>query len=197
MFPNNRRTQLLIEPYKQLRFGLTFIVVNFLFSTLMILVFGYYLWDVFGAISEYFKLDQQQEMVAASKFMLPVGIGLALFALFIFSTLYLSVHYTHQIYGPLVSIRRFVDEILAGKRPEPIKLRAKDQLHDLVDRLNLLSDSFSGTNASGSSMEAITQFTDALLAGRTPQPLYLNDGDPLKALSLKLGQLAQMVQAKR
>lgn len=194
MFSSNRRTQLLIEPYKQLRFGISFLLVNLVFSTLMILVFGYYLWDVFGAITEYFKLDPNESMVTAKKFMVPAIAGLSLYILFIISTLYMSVHYTHQMYGPLVSIRRFVDEILAGKNPAPIKLRAKDQLHDLVDRLNLLSDSLAISN---STQEALNRFMDDLVAGREPQALKLKDSDPLKPLSSKLVQLAQKLKTGR
>ena len=184
---------MLIEPYKQLRFGLMFVFVNVVFATLMVAVFGYYLWDVFGAITEYFKLDPNQQMVTASKFMVPFSVGLVLFALFIFFTLYLSAKYTHQIYGPLVSVRRFVEELLAGKKPSPIKLRAGDQLHDLVDRLNLLSDSYS-VPGSSPSVDALTQFVDTLLAGREPRALALKDEDPLKGLSAKLNQLANTMK---
>lgn len=194
MFPSNRRTQVLIEPYKQLRFGVVFIILNLIFATAMLLVFGYYLWDVFGAISEYFKLDTEQSMMTGRKFLVPLTAGIVLFTLFIISTLYVSVRYTHQMYGPLVSIRRFVDEILAGKNPAPIKLRANDQLHDLVDRLNLLSDSLAISN---STQEALNRFTEDLLAGKEPQALRLKDSDPMKPLSVKLTRLTEMLKTKR
>lgn len=193
MFPNNRRTQKLIEPYKQLRFGIMFLLLNLIFASLMLCVFGYFLLDIFVAITEYFKLDPNQQMTTASKFMRPISIGIVLFVMFIFSTLYLSVHYTHQIYGPLVSIRRFLDDILSGKKPVPIKLRAKDQLHDLVDRLNLLTDV--NTASSSRSIQAMNQFAEEVLAGGQPQEIRLDDSDPLKPLSMKLNQLA--MKAKR
>lgn len=190
MFPSNRRTQLLIEPYRQLRFGLMFILINFVFSTLVLLVFGYFLWDIFEAMMEYFKLDKAQEMVAASKFVAPVSGGLILVALFIFVTLYISARYTHQIYGPLVSIRRFLDELLAGKTPPRIKLRTRDQLHDLVDRLNNISDLLSVAQTKGS-MGSILNFVENLTKGKEQAALSLSEDDPLRPLSLKLNELAR------
>ncbi len=190
MFPSNRRTQLLIEPYRQLRFGIMFILINFVFSTLILLVFGYFLWDIFEAMMEYFKLDKAQEMVAAAKFVAPVSGGVILVTLFIFVTLYISARYTHQIYGPLVSIRRFLDELLAGKTPPRIKLRTRDQLHDLVDRLNNISDLLSVAEAKGS-MGSILTFVDNLTKGKEQAALSLSQEDPLRPLSLKLNELAQ------
>lgn len=197
MFLKNRRTQMLIEPYKQLRFGFSFITLNFFFSTSMMLVFGYYLWDVFEAISEYFRLDSAQQMTTASKFMIPASLGLIVYLLFIFSTLYLSARYTHQFYGPLVSIRRYLDDMIAGRKPAPIKLRAKDQLHDLVDRLNLLSDSLSRSAGAPASIENLNQFVSSLLAGNKPGDLNLKDSDPLKTLSVRLNQLAKEFNQKK
>ncbi len=196
MLPKNRRSLYLIEPYKQLRFGIMFISINVIFALLMIIVFGYYLWDIFEAINEYFKLDHSQEMMTASKLAEPLGIFIGLVVLFIISTLYLSARYTHQIYGPLVSIRRYLDDLLEGKNPKPIKLRANDQLHDLVDRLNKLADLSNAGDTSGSLNELI-QFTDDLLAGKEPTALGLTEKDPLKSLSLKLNRLAKTVKAQR
>ncbi len=195
MVAKNRRTLYLIEPYKQLRFGIMFIATNIIFAVLLVFVFSFYLWDIFEAVNEYFKLSHSEELVTASKFVQPLGLSLGLVVLFILSTLYLSAHYTHQLYGPLVSIRRFLDDLLAGKKPRPIKLRTGDQLHDLVDRLNNLTD-LSKSEAS-SSLGAITHFTDELLAGREPDVLKLPDTDPLKALSMKLNRLAKDLQAKK
>lgn len=136
----SRRGSILIEPYKQLRFGLMFLLVNMIFSVLIFLGFSYYLWEIYEAVVTYFKLDPAESLVTLEKLAQPAFVGLALLAAFIGTTLVLSARYTHQIFGPLVSIRRFIDELLAGKNPAPIKLRASDQLQDLAARLNALAE---------------------------------------------------------
>lgn len=186
-----KRSQILIEPYKQLRFGLIFLLINLIFSLSIILVFGYFLWDMYQAISIYFKLDADQSMVTAEKFAVPLGFGMGLITLFIFTTLFFSARYTHQIYGPMVSIRRFLDDLIAGRAPTPIKLRKTDQLQDLADRLNSIAGqlNFTGVNESRAT---ILDFLDQTLEGRETSMLDLDADDPLKEISVKITQLAKL-----
>ena len=186
MFGKKRRSSLLIEPYKQLRFGFMFLAVNMMFSTLIVAVFAHFLWDMYEALSVYFKLDQAQSMVTLEKFAKPASIGTGLVLLFILATLFLSARYTHQIYGPMVSIRRFLDELIAGRSPQPITLRSSDQLQDLVDRLNRVGAIF--RNPSETEKILITHL-DALIQGEKPQPIHLNDGDPLKEIADRINIL--------
>jgi hypothetical protein len=187
----SRRSQLLIEPYKQLRFGAMFLCINLVFCTLIISIFGYFLWDMYGAISQYFKLDEKQSMITAAKFSVPFTFGLGLMLLFIFITLFASARYTHQIYGPLVSIRRFLDELIAGKTPSPIKLRKTDQLQDLAHRLNAIADRVAFMQNT-ESRQTILVFLEAFLAGKTTEPLDLSADDPLKDIAEKLNQIAKV-----
>jgi signal transduction histidine kinase len=129
----------LIEPYKQLRFGLIFLTINLIFSSMILAVIGYFIWDVYTALSVYFQLNEGQQIVTLAKFGAPAAACVTLVILFILTTLILSAKLTHQIYGPLVSIRRFLDELLLGVKPAPIKLRSSDQLQDLAQRLNDLT----------------------------------------------------------
>ena len=82
-----RRGAILIEPYKQLRFGIMFLVINLIFSTLVFGVFGYFLWDVYGTVSLYFQLDGSESVITLSKLSKPAIIGLVLIVLFIGATL--------------------------------------------------------------------------------------------------------------
>lgn len=41
-----------------------------------------------------------------------------------------------RVCGPLVRIKRFLAELSAGERPEDIRLREGDELHDLAELLN-------------------------------------------------------------
>jgi hypothetical protein len=58
------------------------------------------------------------------------------------ATFYVAVHYTHKIYGPLVSINRFVDELVEGKTPSRLALRDGDELQDLASKLNILAEKY-------------------------------------------------------
>lgn len=189
---NNRRTRKLIEPYKQLRFGIVFLILNFLFSTVMIGVFAYFLWDVYGAVTVYFNLDSEQNVVVAKKFLYPLSINLIVYLAFIFSTLYLSVRFTHQFYGPLVSIRRFFDELIAGKNPSPIRLRSSDQLHDVVDKINTFAQA---PTSSPSNIEALIRCVDQALEGAEVQLPTLDEKDPLKPLAMKIMQVSAKINS--
>ncbi len=131
---------LLVEPYKQVKLGLLFLILNFVFAFAIVGVFGYYIWDIYQTISAYFALSQQESILTLQKFMWPFSIGTGLIVIFILATLYVSIRYTHEIYGPLVSIHRYLDDILEGKKPTPLQLRESDQLQDLANKLNLISD---------------------------------------------------------
>ena len=131
-----RRSILLIEPYKQLRFGILFLLLNFVFAAVSFGVFYHFISDIEQVVELYFKLDAAQIEQVHSKFLQPVFVLASLCAGFILLTLFMSVKYTHQFYGPLVSIHRFLDDLKDGKDPDPIKIRPDDQLQGLVERLN-------------------------------------------------------------
>jgi len=179
----------LVEPYRQVKLGLMFLVVNLIFSALIFSVFGYLIWDIYNAVSTYFALSGAQSALALSKFAVPAAVGAALILLFIVTTLLISVKYTHEIYGPLVSINRFLDDLLEGKRPDLIALRESDQLKDLAERLNSLAERLIGDQRQAP-MIAIHRFLDDYLAGKTPAAIQLRGSDHLSQLAEKLNMLA-------
>jgi hypothetical protein len=131
---------MLVEPYFQVKLGLMFIVVNLFFSVLIFGVMGWFVWDISGAMSTYFELTGQDSSLVFDKLQTPLLIIGLLVVAFIVTTLLVAVSYTHKIYGPLVSINRFLDEYLEGQKPAPLALRDGDQLQDLAQKLNQLSE---------------------------------------------------------
>ena len=129
----------IVEPYKQVKLGLMFLLVNTVFAVLIFGVFGYYVWDIYKAVSAIFALSGQESNFTLFKFGWPIAVGLALILLFVAVTLLLSIRYTHQIYGPLVSIHRFLDDVLVGNDPGLLQLRESDQLKDLASKLNTVA----------------------------------------------------------
>ncbi len=178
-----------VEPYKQVRLGLVVLLVNFVFAVLIFGVFGYYLYDVYEAVSVYFKLSEGESIVTMTKFAVPLVSCASLIILFVLTTILVSVRFTHQIYGPLVSIHRYLDEVLAGSVPQPIQLRESDQLKDLADKLNSVAERMAMDQRAGT-MVAVYRFLDDLNEGRKPQPIKLRDNDRMTELVDKLNKIA-------
>jgi len=126
----------LVEPYKQIQIGLVFVLLNLVFSALIFGIFGYYVFDMYASVAEYFQLSGTAESEVWAKFQTPIFVGLILMIAFIVVTLWVSITYTHRLYGPLVSVNRYLDDLADGKNVGPLKLRRKDELDGMADRLN-------------------------------------------------------------
>ncbi len=182
-----------VEPYRQVKLGLIFLLVNLVFSALIFSIFGYYVWEMYQTVSAYFQLSDPQSTVLATKFTAPIIGGGLLIALFIATTIMLSVRYTYQIYGPLVSIHRFLDELLSGTMPDSLQLRESDQLKELAERLNSLAERYA-TDQRQSSMVPVYRYLDELLAGKSPSALQLRESDQLSELAVKLNKVAEKLK---
>ncbi len=126
----------LVEPYKQIQIGLVFLLLNFTFSALIFGIFGYYVFDMYSSVAEYFQLAGSAESEVWAKFQTPIIVGFILVVAFIFITFWVSITYTHRLYGPLVSVNRYLDDLADGKDVGPLKLRHKDELGGMASRLN-------------------------------------------------------------
>ena len=134
-------TAWLVEPYRQVRLGLVFLLVNLIFSFIILGVFGFYVWDIYQTMGDYFNITGDQGELIMRKFRLPIVVGVVVMICFITTTLVTSIRYTHAIYGPLVSIHRFLDSLIEGENVGPLVIRKSDQLHDLAAKLNSIRDS--------------------------------------------------------
>lgn len=185
----SRRGHFLIEPYKQLRFGVMFLFINLVFSILFLMIFGYVLWDIYEVLSTYFKLDQNQSLVTMSKLIKPGIFGLILIIFFIMITLFISAKYTHQIYGPLVSIVRFLDDLLNDKKPKPIKLRSSDQLQELVEKLNGIAQKFVYKENRDQDIERLCQYIDALISEQNAEAPKFEKSSSMERVTEKIKML--------
>lgn len=132
-----------VEPYKQIKLGLIFLILNIIFGAIIFGVYGYYIYDIYSIVSSYFQLNADQSSTTLSKFIYPLSIGLVIVVLFIITTILVSVKCTHNIYGPLVSINRCLDQMIDGTTEiEPLKLRPSDELKDIASKLNILIDKY-------------------------------------------------------
>ncbi len=190
-----RRVLGLVEPYKQVKLGLMFLLLNTVFSFLIAGVFIYYIWDVFATIRDHFAMLGQSTAFSFNKFSVPLTVTGILLFVFIALTLYLSIRYTYQIYGPLVSIHRYLDSLLTGQKPKDLFLRESDQLKDLARKLNEVGNVFARIEnkhqATTGPLIAVRRFVDELLKGETPKALHLREDDELKDIATKLNELSE------
>lgn len=198
MKPSGRRkgfSSWFVEPHRQVQLGLMFIVLNLLFSLVILSVFGFYFWDVYSSVATYFQLTSSQSSQVLDKFLPPIFIALTLTVIFIVVSILLSVRYTHKIYGPLVSIHRFLDEFLSSQVVTPLNLRESDQLQELARKLNELSRRFPLERRKGN-FQPIYNFIDALKNGEDPGELSMREREELSTLVTKLNELARVYVKK-
>lgn len=131
---------ILVEPYLQVKLGLMFLLLNAVFGLLILGVFGFFVFDMYRALVESFQLSGIDSIVIWSKFRVPLVVGTILIVAFGLSTLFVAVRYTHRIYGPLVSIHRYLDSVIARQPVSPLQLRESDQLRDLAHKLNRVAE---------------------------------------------------------
>jgi hypothetical protein len=184
-----------VEPYRQIKLGLMFLIVNFAFSFSILGVFGYYFYDVYSAMKVYFNLSSEQADQVLVKLTFPMYAAFFLIAAFVIVTLLVSVRYTYAIYGPLVSIHRFLDDVLMGRVVKPLILRESDQLQDLAQKLNLLAERLGDQRKAP--MVAVYKFLDDLIKGDNPAPLKLRESDSLSEMVEKLNKVAEVLKARR
>ncbi len=134
----------LLEPFKQVRIGLYLVALTLGFTVLLILLF----FDVM--YRQHLRTMEMLGMSDGSSFwdlldnpivltgLMQIGFALVVFILI---TVVTSIVLTHRVYGPLVSIRRLVRSLAQGDFSARVRIRKRDDLHDLADELNELAES--------------------------------------------------------
>jgi hypothetical protein len=127
---------LLIFPESQVRYGLVFLAMaTFTHVALTLIVLRLYsAWET----------SEGELPVNAPVWILLVGLFLLYFLLQAFAFV-LGLFMSHKIFGPLVPIRKFVDDLKNDQPTTPIVLRKNDEpmLIELAQDLNELGQKFS------------------------------------------------------
>ncbi len=185
-----------VEPYRQVKLGLLFLVLNLVFAGLIFSIFGYYIYDIYETLAVYFKLSTDQSAEILLKFKAPIVVGAVLILLFVVISILVAVRYTHQIYGPLVSIHRFLDDYLEGAVVTPLSLRESDQLKELAEKLNLLV-SLQPNEKRQPNLRPIYTFLDDILAGKQPAPIRARESDAFYGLIERLNRLSDVLYNRK
>lgn len=138
IFTKNRRkvSNFTIDPMAQLRFAKPFgILILVSFATINLIF-----WKVLNVRVAAEAAASTDAIVILNNMMsqlvLWASAGMAVIGLL---TLILWIIYSHRIFGPLVPIRRQVQNLIKGDYDFQIKLRKNDELKELAEELNALA----------------------------------------------------------
>ncbi len=135
-------TAYLVEPFKQVRFGLYVITV---FLIYLVILAGVLIWafrEQYAQVLDWFSVasseapDLMLNDVSQKAAWIVGGVLVA----FIATMLNVVIRRTHRMYGPMISINRFIEELKRGNYSARLKTREHDDFQDLVGRLNLLAE---------------------------------------------------------
>ena len=154
--PRSRRDfgSLLVEPFRQIKFGLYVIVLSVIFVVMTSGMFLYAFHQQYSHVMSIFNIadmSSQMELITNDIFLKNVQIIGIFFVLFIGVELWVVFWLTHRYYGPLVSIERFVEQVTAGQYDRRVIIRRKDELHRLVKKLNDMANALEKRHPSDAS----------------------------------------------
>lgn len=139
-----------IEPFQQIKIGAYFIFLSLIFMIVCFAIFFKVTYEQYASVMEIFKVVEASSKIdlIANKTVVHglYQIG-GLLILYVLITLFMSVRLSHRIYGPLVSIHAFLDQLIEGDFSNRVNLRKKDELKELVDKLNRLADTLEKKNS--------------------------------------------------
>lgn len=130
----------LVEPFKQIRFGLHVVSVSLTFAG----IFAYLFLDAFREQYEQvfalFQVADQTEVLQNDIFFRNRAKIIFAIGAFITITLFVVVRRTHRMYGPMISMMRFVSELKRGNYAVRINIRERDDFQNFVSELNALAE---------------------------------------------------------
>jgi signal transduction histidine kinase len=152
----------LVEPFQQIRFGLHVIAVSLIFTA----VFSFLIYSAFSEqysqIIDIFNVTETSDLITNDIFVrngLVIGGALLGFCMTMMSVV---VWRTHKMYGPMVSIARFLGELKKGNYAVRIHIREKDDfqslvmdLNDLAEKLHLRHEEYFAQNNTKGSMDEL------------------------------------------
>lgn len=137
--PKRNLKSLVIEPFKQIKFGLYVISISIGFIAITAGLFVIAFTEQYRHVMNIFNVidpSQQWELVTNDVFKTnAIRIGIV-FVMYIFVIFLVVFRLTHRYYGPLVSIERFIEAMNMGEYHKRLGIRDKDELQELVGKLN-------------------------------------------------------------
>lgn len=129
----------LVEPFKQIRFGLHVTAVCLISVILLSYVFVNSFYEQYQHVAEIFKVAEVDDLVVNDVFVRNAWkLGFVLLGM-VAATVGVVVWRTHKMYGPVVSIQRFLKELHRGNYAVRLSIRQRDDFKNVVESLNQLA----------------------------------------------------------
>lgn len=152
----------LVEPFKQIRFGLHVVVVCLAYVCLLGYLYTRASQEQYQQVIELFKVADSESLFQNDIFIKnAIIIGAALASL-VATMMWVVIRRTHKMYGPMVSIMRFVGELKRGNYAVRIHVREKDDFQSLVTSLNDLAETLHTRHGSTKPTHGLGSGLDAL-----------------------------------
>lgn len=128
----------LVEPFKQIHFGLYVVSVCLVFVLILGTLFGWSYYEQYRQLMELYRVEDTGAVLDNAVFRKnAIIIGSVLF-IFICSILYVVIRRTHKMYGPMININRYIGELIQGNYAARLKIRESDDFQNLVESINKL-----------------------------------------------------------
>ena len=141
--PRRNLRSLLVEPFKQIKFGLYVIGISVAFVVACAGMFVVAFREQYQHVMSIFNVvdpNQQWDLVTNEVFRtnaIRIGFVFVAYLVVLFGVVF---RLTHRYYGPLVSVERFVNDITEGRYNKRATIRTNDELQRLVARLNRMAE---------------------------------------------------------
>lgn len=129
----------LVEPFKQIRFGLHVVFVSLSFSAIFAYLFLEAFREQYQQVFDLFNVADQTALIENDIFIRNKLKLASTIVAFVAVTLYVVVRRTHRMYGPMISMMRFVAELKKGNYAVRIHIRERDDFQNFVTELNALA----------------------------------------------------------
>ncbi len=139
---NRSMSSVVIEPFKQVKVGVYIIGLSVVFMTVMAALFIFAFYEQYQHIADIFSVVSpggQWELMVNHVFVRNGVILVCVFIGYLACMSFLIFKLTHRVYGPLVSIRRFMEQLEEGSYAARLTIRKKDELQGLAQNLNKLA----------------------------------------------------------
>ena len=137
--PKRTLKSMIIDPFKQVRIGIYVLMVTIIFLFLSGYLFVHSFFKQYENVMEIFNVTDMSTkwaLITNDIFYANIIKLIVLFIIFIVVLFFIIFKMTHKIYGPLISIERFVKAISDGEYNKRIVIRKGDDLQRLVISLN-------------------------------------------------------------